>query len=111
MAELACSPTRGRAPPSLLVDLLETRWQVKWKVSKMTRLAPPSQRGSSLPGAALPTTAAPLGVHLPGKIRKAGEEETAPVRKMLGRKHPVLQVPPRESHSVDPYTDSHTDTD
>ena len=69
----------------------------------MTKLAPPSQRGSSLPGAALPTTASSLGVHLPGKMRKGGEEETAPVRKTLGQKHPVLQVPPREGHSVDPY--------
>ena len=79
-------------------------------IKKMTKLAPPSQRGSSLPGAALPTTASTLGVHLPGKMRKGGEEETAPVRKTLGQKHPVLQVPPREGHSVDPYRLTETRT-
>ena len=96
----------GRAVPCVLGDFRQSRRRGKRKLPKRTKLAPPRQSGSSLPGAALPTAASTPGVHLPGKTRKGGKGETVQVRKTLGEKHPVLQVTSGQRRSVGPYTDS-----
>lgn len=93
MAEPACSPAREGVPSRVFSGIsVSPDGKGSARYQQMTTLAPASQSGSSLPGAALPTTASTLGVHLPGKMGKGGKGETAQVRRTLGEKHPVLQV-------------------
>ena len=96
MAAPACSAPREGVPSRVFSGISVSHdGEGSGSYQKRTSLAPPRQSGSSLPGAALPTTASTLGVHPPGKMRKGGKGETAQVRKTLGEKHPVLQVTSR----------------